>query len=277
IKRWDGRDPITHDLVVMTEQGIGDILHFLRFLPLLRSYIDQKQPDIKIWVQTRHSLYQLLKHNHLFEGFNFFVADTEKSPKEFLPKSASHFIPLLSLPLLLRQNKQFPADPYFKFKSDHGAKWRRQYKKMQPDKAVGLAWFGRTENSRIPVSCLEALNRLKNVWWISLQKKMEDDFLYPKIKKMIIHRYGFDHFFQTAAMMQGLDCVVCNDSAVAHLAGAMGVECHVILPFVYDWRWEPLNGKNQWYPNTFCYYSPALEDWKSPIEQLIKRLEKKFK
>ena len=81
-------------------------------------------------------------------------------------------------------------------------------------------------------------------------------------------------FGQTAAALQNLDLVICNDTSLAHLAGAMGIPCFVLLPYEVDWRWHEDLSSCDWYDSISLFRQKSLGDWNSVFEQVQEQLEK---
>ena len=76
-------------------------------------------------------------------------------------------------------------------------------------------------------------------------------------------------FAASAALVQAMDLIVTVDTALAHLAGAVGKPCAVMLAFTSDWRWNEINGRNPWYPDIFAFRQPAPGDWTGAFSDLI--------
>ena len=82
-------------------------------------------------------------------------------------------------------------------------------------------------------------------------------------------------FADTAALVANLDLVICVDTAVAHLAGAMGKPVWVLMPFVPDWRWMLDREDSPWYPTMRLFRQRRMGDWTEPIERVVTELERK--
>ncbi len=280
LKCWDGNHQFEGGLIIMAEQGLGDLMHFLRFLPLLQQLLHHLNIHAKIYIETQLSLQSLLTENTLLAPYEYFVLQDQQNPSDAISGTASYFLPLLSIPSILYKHQilpikpsnlaySFPTKPWISIDKKHSQHWGAKIQKPPHKRLIGISWTGRTKASQIPATELELFNHLDDVQWISLQKFIHTKATYPKINHLTILKNGLSDFLQTAGIMTSLDTIICNDSALAHLAGAMGLECHVILPFTYDWRWKD----DQWYPTIHRYYSPTINDWKTPINQIIKRLQ----
>jgi hypothetical protein len=148
-----------------------------------------------------------------------------------------------------------PAQPYLSAPAERRARWAG----FGNGARVGLAWQAsptgfNAANKGLPDALAQ---RLKDAGAVSLQP--EDT--------------GAEDFADTAAIIGGLDLVISIDSAVAHLAGAMGKPCWTLLPYVHcDWRWLRGRSDSPWYPTMKLYRQIAPRDWSGPIDQVLRDL-----
>jgi ADP-heptose:LPS heptosyltransferase len=121
---------------------------------------------------------------------------------------------------------------------------------------------------------LHPLLRLKDVEFFTLQVGAAGKPLpkIPGVAAMIDHTPHLRDFAETAAFVANLDLVISGDTAVAHLAGALGLRVWTLLPFVPDWRWGLDSETTPWYPTMRLFRQPSRGDWHSVIERVASEL-----
>ncbi|HEY0268194.1 MAG TPA: glycosyltransferase family 9 protein, partial [Methyloradius sp.] len=193
-----------------------------------------------------------------------------------------YWTPLMSLPYRCETRiETIPAAiPYLKVPAELAGEWAD--KLPETGLRVGLVWKGnpKFENDAdrsIPsLQILAPLGNIPDIRFISLQKGAgEDDAENPPAGLPIIHLGDqIQDFADTAAIVENLDLVICVDTAIAHLAGAMGKPCWVLLPYyMTDWRW--MNGRTDspWYPErTRLFRQSVMGEWGSVIDEVAQAL-----
>jgi ADP-heptose:LPS heptosyltransferase len=163
--------------------------------------------------------------------------------------------------------------PYVKAPELAARKWSSRLAAM-PRPRVGLAWAGspahlNDHNRSIALRTLAPLLAVEGVHFVSLQKEVAaaDAAL---LRKHGVTQLGgeLSDFSDTAAAIAALDLVVSVDTAVAHLAGAMGKAVLLLLPFLPDWRWMLDRADSPWYPTLRLFRQERSGDWSDPIERL---------
>jgi hypothetical protein len=195
-------------------------------------------------------------------------------------------VPLLSLPHRFGTIlESIPADvPYVFADPSLVANWREKLKAFEGFK-IGIAWQGNphfpADRFRsIPLSQFDALRRLPGVQWISLQKGTGKEQLAAMAGQASLIDLGealdtdSGAFMDTAAIMMNLDLVIACETAVAHLAGALGVRVWVALPFLPDWRWLLKREDSPWYPTMRLFRQPCWGDWPAVFERMAEELER---
>jgi hypothetical protein len=191
------------------------------------------------------------------------------------PPDYDLYFPLLSMPRLVGTTLQnIPADvPYVHPDKEMSSRWHERLAEHHGRKKVGLVWAGRPQhtndrNRSMKLNLFEPLLQVDGVTFFSLQtgKSQTDQWLIDLSGQL-------DDFAMTAAVIANLDLVITVDTAVAHLAGALGKPAWVLLPFVPDWRWLLDRDDSPWYPTMRLFRQVCGEDWEAPIRQVISALK----
>jgi tetratricopeptide (TPR) repeat protein len=270
IPRWNGEAMPRRTLWIRSEQGFGDTLQFVRFVPFAAKQVGE------VVLEVQPALLALLEPAAHAAGV------TLKSVTDTTAPKADAFCPLLSLPLALGllSPDAIPArTPYLVVPAAYRKKWRGSLG-GQAKRNIGIAWSGRIqpgETRSIPLKLLDPLFALPGIDWIVLQPALADEEralldAHPNAKA--IHRLDegttrrLDDFADTAAIVSRLDGVVSVDTALAHLAGALGKPLWLMLPFAADWRWGIDTPTSQWYPKAQLFRQSAPEAWAGVIERV---------
>jgi hypothetical protein len=141
-------------------------------------------------------------------------------------------------------------------------------------KKIGIAWAGRPAHKRdsersMPADALRPLEAVKNASWFCLQRDAPDVVPFPSATPL-----GdlFGTFADTAYAVSQLDMVVTVDTAIAHLAGALGARVKLMVTCLPDWRWLLWRSDSPWYPTVKLYRQPSPGDWQSVVQQVLKDL-----
>jgi tetratricopeptide (TPR) repeat protein len=265
---WDGGPLAGRTLLLYTEQGLGDTLQFVRYAPLLQAR------GATIFLEAPRPLLPLLSR---CAGIDRLLAQGEP-----LPAFDLH-APLLSLPRLLGTTlATVPASiPYLHADPTLIERWRGELARL-PGLKVGIAWQGSPQYKgdrfrSIPLHHFGALARVPGVTLIPLQKgpgvEQLDSISFPVTRLGPLDE-ATGPFMDTAAVLSGLDLCVSCDSAVAHLAGALGVRTWLALAVAPDWRW--LRGRNDspWYPSLRLFRQPRRGDWHAVFDLMARQLPK---
>jgi len=259
---WDGTDITGHTILLHAEQGIGDTIQCIRYAPLAAAC------GVRVIVACQKEIARLLKN---VEGVDMVVPYGEP-----LPAFDLH-CPLLRLPLVFETAlENIPAKiPYIIADSSLVTAWKDKINKVGGKLRIGLAWAGRPthlndRNRSLAVSLFSPLAKLETVSLYSLQKG--EAALEAKNPPGNMHLTDFTNeikdFSDTAALIENLDLVISADTAVAHLAGAMGKPVWLLLPFAPDWRWLLDRSDSPWYPTMRLFRQPSPGDWESVIDMI---------
>jgi tetratricopeptide (TPR) repeat protein len=258
--RWQGEPLDGKTIFVHSEQGFGDIIQFVRYLPLL------KRRGGRVIFEVRPELVDLLRG---FPGIDFLVPMAKKPPTQ---SGIDYHIPLLSLP------GRFDTDidtipgtaPYLQADPVKVRTWQAR---VSPDHVnVGLVWLAKPSyrhNKSCPLEQFRALLAMPTVRVVGLQT-----FDNPQDRSGLathITNWGehFNSFADTAAAIHCLDLVIAVDTAVAHLAGALGRPVWTLLPFSADWRWLTERTDSPWYPSMTLYRQAAVDEWDEVVERIV--------
>ena len=263
---------ISKDKTVYTyyEAGFGDMIMFARYLPLLKERVGY------VIFKPQRELVNLFRENN----FGCEIMGT------FLPEEKIHFdyhIPIMSLPYALSLQGEGVFNLRNGYMHAQEAK-SKEYKEKYFDNdkfKIGIKWQGNTMYDRGRVITVESffkLFELPDTKFYSCQT-FEGSEEIEKIKeKYDIVDLGatFKDFSDTAAALDNLDLIISNDSSLAHLAGAMGKKCFVLLPYVYNWRWHINLDICDWYDSVKIFKQKTPDDWRGVFDDVYEYLSNLF-
>jgi hypothetical protein len=265
-KAWRGEEPIAGRTLLLTgEQGLGDTLHFVRYAPLVA------RRGARVILRVQPTLVPLLAGMHGVDR----VVPTEAPTPEYDLRC-----PLMSLPLIFGTTlENVPADvPYLAAAPDRLERWRRRLgRKTGP--RIGLVWSGNhghrdDRNRSAPLERLLRLTSLPGREVLSLQKELRDaDRAALAASGMRCFGDELEDFSDTGALVSLLDLVITVDTAVAHLAGALGRPVWILLPFAGDWRWMLDREDSPWYPTARLFRQGAPGAWEELAERVVEALD----
>lgn len=269
--RWRGQPLTGLSVLVVYEAGHGDLIQFCRYVPVLC-----QAGATRVDVLCHPALKDLLQ---TLDG----VGDVFGFDEEVTGRDWDYWVPALSLALHLgTQLETIPAAlPYLRAPASKLAHWRQKLDDLgpHPDLRVGLVWHGNPDFENDAQRSLPGLQTLAPLWQVpgvqffSLQKGQgEQDVLRLQGSQPLINLAADLHnFADTAAAMAQLDLVISVDTAVAHLAGALGKPCWVLLPsLLTDWRWLEERTDSPWYPGVLrLFRQPRGADW-TPVIQTVR-------
>ena len=283
VPRWCGEDLRGRDLLVTTEQGLGDAIQFVRYATKLA------ERGAHVTIETTAALAKLLATapgvaaTRVVSPPNAAGARVASTPGVIADGSGPSFdfsIPLLSVPQMLGVGAEdlgcavpyLRVDPALREEAERGT--RAAAGDQRAMRRIGLAWSGSPGNANdrrrsIALARLAPLLELPGIAWFSLQKGTAEDEIAALPEAAAIHRLELRNDFDgTAALVAALDAVVSVDTSIAHLAGALGTPVSILLPFSPDWRWGIAGDRTPWYPTARLYRQPATGDWESAVTQL---------
>ncbi len=257
---WLGDAPVSGKTILLhAEQGFGDTIQFIRYAPLLADR------GAKVVCEVQPELKPLLSP---LAGIRVIAAG------EPLPAFDLH-CPMLSLPLAFATTPEtIPACvPYLGAPAERLAHWRDRLPAGRP--RAGFVWSGSPShkndlNRSIPLARLAALFEDPPLCCFSLQSELRDadSEVLRGLPGLVDLGSELRDFADTAAVISSLDIVISVDTAVAHLAGALGKPVVVLLPHAADFRWMRDRDDSPWYPTAKLLRQPAFGDWDSVIVSL---------
>jgi hypothetical protein len=269
---WRGEDLRGRSILVHAEQGLGDAIQFARYVPLLA----ERGAQVVLEVQAPlKALFADLPARLVTFGGKVLPSPLGEGPGERDAFPCTDFqCAMLSLPLAFgTRADSIPANvPYLRAPPSHVEKWRARLGGTRGPR-IGIAWSGNTQqrndrNRSIPLAMLEPLRA--GPWTlVSLQKEVRDDERAALGGDRPILHFGDElaDFRDTAALASLVDAVVCVDTSVAHLAGAMGKPLTLLLTFAADWRWLLERADSPWYPTARLIRQERRGDWLPAVKQ----------
>jgi len=251
---WSGESLAGQSILVTAEQGQGDTFHFARYVPELLT-----RGASRVIVECHRHARSLF----IASGFDA-VAAGEAATTDW-------YVPMLSLPHRLGVDADVASAriPYL-----HTGVARVDDRHTAPLRRLGLVWRGNPEFLSttlrdFDLALIPRLLNIPNVDWVSLQVEGDTEVYDSRLQIIELSSQWLD----TAFILSYLDGIVCVDTGIAHLAGAMGVPAYVMLPFTPDWRWGLGADTTPWYPSVRLVRQRTPRDWSSVVDQLTRLLE----
>jgi Flp pilus assembly protein TadD len=265
--RWNGETLDGKTILLRCEQGFGDMIQFLRFVPLVTGrsgrVVLESPPELFRLLKDFSGIAQLVQRGQALPGFD---VQCHLSSLGGIFNTTAETIP--------------SEIPYVKADVDLVRQWAGRFDAGDKRLRVGIAWAGRSthtndRNRSMPLAQLAPLASLDSIAFFSLQKEparpADIDALMKA--KLIDWTNDFTDFADTAAMIENLDLIVTVDTAVAHLAGAMGKQVWVMLPWIPDWRWMLNRVDSPWYPTARLFRQPGAGDWGNVLQTVAASLQ----
>lgn len=249
---WDGAALNGKRILLWPEQGFGDMIQFARYVPMVAKHggrvVLASPVELAELMRTLDGVERVITHGAAQEP-----ADC-------------HF-PIMSLPRIFRTTLDtIPAEvPYLRADRQRVERWSGRLGNDRAVKKIGLAWAGRPTHRRdrersIDPQSLAPLLAMPGTTFVSLQKgpAAAQAREYPRV---VDASNELNDFADTAALIETLDLVISVDTAVAHLAGALGKPVYLLLPSHADWRWMVDRTDSPWYPTMRLFRQSRPGDW----------------
>jgi len=272
MQQWDGRSLPDKTLLLIADQGFGDVVQFCRYIP----WAAQRCPQIAIICAKEMS--PLLRQQHprlaLIEHWN-----------DCPPYAA--FCALSGLPRLhgTRPNNVPSATRYLRADPGRSAVWRERLDRLAPPgyRRVGLVWAGRSEhnndrNRSTALATFAPLAMLPGIALVSLQKGPATAQAGNYFGRAPLINIGAEvaDYEDTMAILDCLDIVVTVDTSVGHLAGAMDRPAAIMLPRTPDWRWLLERADSPWYTSVRLFRQSISRQWDEPVAAIAAHLKRQF-
>jgi tetratricopeptide (TPR) repeat protein len=262
---WTGAEDVNgKTLFVYIRRGLGDAIQFYRYAALAQAQ------GARVVLSVNDPLLPLLQSA---------VPAVPMIGLEQVPESFDYHISLMSMPLALggdipQTGRYLAAEPA------RVAQWRERI--GSEGYRIAIAWQGDTvpigaEGKAFPVSALAGIAAIPGIRLINLQKNAGAEQLEQLPPGMVVENFaGFDDgpgaFLDSAAIIENCDLVISSDTAVAHLAGALGISNWIALKHVPEWRWFLGRSDTPWYPNTRLFRQATTNDWGSVFRAMEEEL-----
>jgi tetratricopeptide (TPR) repeat protein len=264
VPHWRGQIDIAGKSILLHgEQGLGDTLQFIRYAPLVAAR------GARVVVRVQPTLGPLFARLPIADSvLTFFDAVPDVDVQ----------CPIMSLPLVFRTTlANLPAQvPYLSTPAEYLMLWQALLGRRRRMR-VGIAWYGRQNmpHRSMPLHTLAPLLLTRqDLEFQSLQKEMPDaDRRWLGTHGVVVdHTEDQKNFIDTAALVAQMDLVLSIDTAMAHLAGALGKPVWIMLPFSADWRWLVARTDTPWYPTARLFRQQRLGDWDGVVAEVAQAL-----
>ena len=265
IPRWTGQALEGRSLLLITEQGFGDTIQFVRYARVLKSL------GARVALAAQPALGPLLASYRDLDEL-FLIGSSDEWP------SSDFYLPLLSVPAALQACvSTIPCDvPYLSADPELTEKWRGELEKIDGFR-IGIAWQGKPSYNAdrwrsVPLAQFAPLARLAGVRLVGLQKGFGSeqvatvDFPVFDLSDRLDETAGA--FMDTAAVISNLDLVITADTAIGHLAGGLAAPVWVALQHAPDWRWLLGRDDSPWYPTMRLFRQTTFGRWHDVFERI---------
>ena len=274
---WRGEPLERKTILLYPEQGRGDAIHFLRLAPLLR------RAGAKCIVQAPPAMIPLFS---TAPGIDLLLPDGAAAPPvdyhaSLIDAADGWYLATGELPV----GQQLFADRggYLSVSDTLAGYWQRWLTANTRGRRIGINWQGNREHHAdvyrsLPLAALRPLAEISGLTLVSLQfgagsEQLDDcDFAESVVRLPENLDTSGGAFTDTAGVLKNLDAVITSDTALAHLAGALGVDVTVMLGKVPDWRWGLEGDSTRWYPSMRLVRQRRLGDWGDVVERVAGRL-----
>ena len=282
--QWNGQNHSPGEtLMLVSEQSLGDILQFMRYVPYLKTF----GPGMDVAFCAQPKLHGLI----LSSG----ISTRVYTPEEANAFTSGKWLPLLSLPKHLKVSPTQPLAqvPYIKAPAEKVRHWQE---KLAAEKRpiIGIHWQGNRQSERtrdnsqrlvplwrsrsLPLEAFAPISEATPATFLSLQKgpgAEQLDHCPFRHRFVTCQDYinGIWDFVETAAMVANCDLIITNDTALAHLAGGMGQSTWLLLNKCSDWRWGMDGDTTFWYGSMRLFRQQEWGNWAEVMDRVLTALE----
>ena len=263
-------------LLVVTEQGLGDTMQYMRYVPYLRSQ------GIDVSFSAQKKLHSLIKASGIDQN--------PLAPEQVNQVKEGKWIPLLSLPrhLKIRPNNPIISEPYIYSTDELNQKWKNILS-TEKRPIIGINWQGNPSAEKnnlkgrsLPLETFSNILVNDNFKLLSLQKGFGSEQLnHCSFKNRFVNcqekvNSCWD-FLENAAIIHNCDLIITSDTSIAHLAGGMGKSTWLLLQHVPEWRWGLESDNTFWYPKIKLFRQKEQHNWQEVMERVSCEIKKEFK
>ncbi len=247
-------------ILILSEQGFGDNIQFIRYLPLL------KKQGAYIILECKEELKPLFEN--LKEADKLIIKNKEHFP------DFDFYIHIMSLPGIFNTNlSNIPKTLKFNLKDSLSAEIKKEFNTS--NLKIGIAWKGNpnNENNRKRSTNLENFKLLKNpgIKLFSLQKGETSEQINDS--EIINLNNYLNNFLDTANIINHFDLIITVDTSIAHLSGTLNKPTWTLIPYIPDWRWGLNKKTTPWYPSMRLFRQESQNNWKPVFEKIKKELK----
>ena len=263
-------------LLIVSEQGLGDTLQYMRYIPYLR----KQGFDVSFCAQEK--LHSLIKASD--------ISSDPVTPQQANAVSEGQWIPLLSLPRYLRVNPKNPiiSERYIYPTNKHKKKWK-DILSREKKPIIGINWQGNPnvekkdlQGRSLPLETFSTLTGNNNFNFLSLQKGFGSEQLnhcsfknkFVKCQPIVDKTWDF---LENAAIIENCDLIITSDTSIAHLAGGMGKSTWLLLKHIPEWRWGLEGETTFWYPSMRLFRQKERHNWEEVMERISDQINTKYK
>lgn len=266
---WLNDRPIAGKTIFLHwEQGLGDAIQFCRYVPEVAAL------GARVILEAPRGLIEIMK---TLDGVDQLVTFGSEPPPYH------EYCPLMSLPLAFgtRLDAVPGQRPYLSSTPSAREKWGEILGRKERPR-IGIAWrgnpgYGHDHLRSLPLHFLRPILALP-VDFVALQFDVTQGERRSLAKFRNVRAPGsaLGDFATTAGLLEHLDLVISVDTAIAHLAGAMGRPVNILLPYSADWRWGQDSSESPWYPTARLVRQDAFNDWQGFLGRTVERIRAKF-
>ena len=258
--------------LVVSEQGLGDTLQFMRYVPYLRSQ------GIDLSFSAQEKLHTLIKASGIDQN--------PLTPTQANTVSKGQWIPLLSLPRYLKVSPDNPIinKPYIHSTDELNQKWKDIFSKEERP-IIGINWQGNPDAEKktmlrgrsLPLETFSNLAKDNNFKFLSLQKGFGSEQLdHCSFKNKFVEcQPQIDStwdFLENAAIIENCDLIITSDTSIAHLAGGMGKKVWLVLSKIPYWTWGLEGESIFWYPSMRLFRQKEKNNWQEVMNRVANQL-----
>lgn len=263
-KEYNGEKLENKTIVFTYEQGLGDTIQFARYIKIFK-----EMHNCRAILFCQKPLYNLLKKIKFLDEVHF--------PTDNLNIFVDYYMPLLSIMkyLNISTNNYYYNTKYI-FPDDKNINKFSTFIKYNNKINIGIAWRGNPNhkndhNRSIPLDIFlqifdNNINKV-NLYSLHIDPTEHEQNIFTAYN---IHNTGinFTDFYDTASFIENLNLVICVDTSIAHLAGALGKTVFMLIPYAPDWRWGLYGENNFWYSSMKIFIQNKPKDWSKPFREI---------